>query len=118
MDDLLEEHLEYLLDDHELVTDLEQALNPSELCRSRFRSTAQVAGVLVQGFSDKSKSAGQLHISGSLLWEVFNKHEPCNLLVHQAQQEVLQELLELPRLRHALKRMLPGECCTSLCRKR
>ena len=109
MDDLLEEHLEHLLDDRDLEDDLEQALNLSELCRRRFRSIAQVSGLLVQGFPGKSKSTGQLQISGSLLWEVFNKHEPGNLLLRQAQHEVLQEQLELPRLRSALQRMRRGE---------
>ena len=91
-DDLLEDHLDVLLDDSNLEQDLEQALNLSELCRRRFRSIAQVSGLLVQGFPGQSKSAGQLQISGSLLWEVFNKHEPNNLLVRQAQHEVLQDL--------------------------
>ena len=109
MDDLIEEHLEDLLDDSDLEADLEEALNLSELCRRRFRSIAQVAGLLVQGFPGQSKSTGQLQISGSLLWEVFNKHEPGNLLIRQAQQEVLQEQLELPRLRSALQRMRRGE---------
>ena len=108
-DDLLEDHLDVLLDDSNLEQDLEQALNLSELCRRRFRSIAQVAGLLVQGFPGQNKSAGQLQISGSLLWEVFNKHEPNNLLVRQAQHEVLQEQLELPRLRKALTRMRSGE---------
>ena len=109
LDNLLEEHLEELLDDSALETDLEQALNLSELCRRRFRSIAQVAGLLVQGFPGKNKTAGQLQISGSLLWDVFNKHEPGNLLLRQAQREVLQEQLELPRLRSALQRMQRGE---------
>ena len=108
-DDLLEDHLDELLDDSDLEQDLEQALNLSELCRRRFRSIAQVAGLLVQGFPGQNKTAGQLQISGSLLWEVFNKHEPNNLLVRQAQHEVLQEQLELPRLRKALERMRSGE---------
>ena len=108
-DDLLEDHLDVLLDDSNLEQDLEQALNLSELCRRRFRSIAQVSGLLVQGFPGQSKSAGQLQISGSLLWEVFNKHEPNNLLVRQAQHEVLQDQLELPRLRKALTRMRSGE---------
>tara|TARA_B100001059_G_scaffold228987_2_gene260862 strand:- start:852 stop:3347 length:2496 start_codon:yes stop_codon:yes gene_type:complete len=109
MDDLLEKHLDDLLDDSNLEIDLEQALNLSELCRRRFRGIAQVAGLLVKGFPGKNKTAGQLQISGSLLWEVFNKHEPGNLLLRQAQQEVLHEQLELPRLRSALKRMQRGE---------
>jgi len=40
---------------------------------------------------------------------VFTKHEPGNLLLRQAQQEVLQEQLELPRLRKALQRIQRGE---------
>ena len=98
MDDLLDEHLEELLEDNDLETDLEQALNLSELCRRRFRGIAQVAGLLVQALPDESKSAGQLQISGSMLWEVFNKHESNNLLVHRVQREVLQEQFELPLL--------------------
>jgi ATP-dependent Lhr-like helicase len=109
MDDLIEQHLETLLDTTNLETDLEQALNLSELCRRRFRSIAQVAGLLVQGFPGKSKTTGQLQISGSLLWEVFSKHEPSNLLLRQAQREVLQEQLELPRLHKALERIRRGE---------
>jgi ATP-dependent Lhr-like helicase len=113
MADLLEEHLDALLADDHLEEDLEQALNLSELCRRRFRSIAQVAGLLVQGYPGQSKSAGQLQISGSLLWEVFSKHEPGNLLLKQAQQEVLQEQLELLRLRSALKRLQAGEVLLS-----
>ncbi|QNI79526.1 ATP-dependent Lhr-N-terminus-like helicase [Synechococcus sp. RS9909] len=109
MESLLDSHLDDLLSSDALDTDLEQALNLSELCRRRFRSIAQVAGLLVQGYPGQSKSAGQLQISGALLWEVFNKHEPTNLLLQQARQEVLQEQLELPRLHKALDRMRRGE---------
>ena len=109
MEELLDERLDELLDDSDLERDLEQALNLSELCRRRFRSIAQVAGLLVQGFPGKNKTTGQLQISGSLLWDVFTKHEPGNLLLRQAQQEVLQQQLELPRLRKALQRIQCGE---------
>lgn len=109
IEELLEDHLDELLDDTTLEKDLEQALNLSELCRRRFRNIAQIAGLLVQGFPGKNKTTGQLQISGSLLWDVFNKHEPENLLLRQAKHEVLYDQLELPRLRSALKRMQSGE---------
>jgi len=109
MAELLDNHLDLLLDDSDLEHDLKQALNLSELCRRRFRSIAQVAGLLVQGYPGQSKSAGQLQISGSLLWDVFSKHEPGNLLLRQAQEEVLQDQLELHRLQAALRRMRSGE---------
>ena len=106
---LIEDHIDDLLSSDQLEQDLEQALNLSELCKRRFRSIAQVAGLLVQGFPGQSKSTGQLHISGSLLFDVFSRHEPNNLLLQQARDEVLNEQLELPRLKAALERMARGE---------
>ncbi len=106
---LLEELLENLLDDKTLEKDLESALNLSELCKRRFRSIAQVSGLMMQGFPGKNKSSGQLQISGSLLWDVFSKHEPHNLLLKQAREEVLNEQLELPRLKKALHRLRSGD---------
>ncbi len=105
---LLEENLEYLLEDSELEKDLENALNLSELCKRRFRSIAQISGLMVQGYPGKSKTSGQLQISSSLLWDVFNRHEPDNLLLLQARREVLQDQLEMPRLVKALSRMRTG----------
>ena len=63
----------------------------------------------MQGFPGKNKSSGQLQISGSLLWDVFNKHEPQNLLLRQSRFEVLNEQLELPRLKKALQRIRKGD---------
>ena len=100
---LVEETLEILLDDKDLEEDIENALNLSELCKRRFRSIAQISGLMMQGFPGKNKSSGQLQISGSLLWDVFNKHEPKNLLLRQSRFEVLNEQLELPRLKKALQ---------------
>ncbi|WP_041426533.1 ligase-associated DNA damage response DEXH box helicase [Synechococcus sp. CC9311] len=102
------EILEHLLEDVNLESDLENALNLSELCKRRFRSIAQVSGLMVQGYPGKSKSSGQLQISSSLLWDVFRKHEPDNLLLKQARYEVLHDQLEMLRLKKALKRMRTG----------
>jgi ATP-dependent Lhr-like helicase len=106
---LLHENLEYLLEGSNLESDLEAALNLSELCKRRFRSIAQVSGLMVKGYPGKNKTSGQLQISSSLLWDVFSKHEPTNLLLKQARYEVLQDQLELPRLQNALKRMKEGD---------
>ena len=57
-----------------------------------------------RGFPGSSKSTGQLQISASLLFDVFNRHEPQNRLLLQAQREVLDDQLELSRLDTALKR--------------
>ncbi|MAJ27778.1 DNA ligase-associated DEXH box helicase [bacterium TMED181] len=105
---LFEESLDNLIKDSDIESDLENALNLSELCKRRFRSIAQVSGLILQGYPSKNKTSGQLQISSSLLWEVFSKHEPGNLLLKQARHEVLHDQLELSRLTTALTRMRTG----------
>ncbi|MEA5473227.1 ligase-associated DNA damage response DEXH box helicase [Synechococcus sp. CCY9201] len=107
--ELFELQAEELLDDSCLERDLEQAVNLSELCRRRFRSIAQIAGLVRHGYPGKSKSGGQLQISAALLFEVFGRHEPDNRLLEQARREVMAEQLELPRLRQALRRLQRSE---------
>ena len=104
MAELLENHQAELLDNSNLEDDLEAALNLSELRRRRFRAIAQIAGLMNRGYPGSSKSTGQLQISASLLFDVFEKHEPSNLLLQQARREVLDDQLELSRLQQALRR--------------
>ena len=104
MAELLEDHSDRLLDRNHLERDLKKALNLSELQRRRFRAIAQIAGLMNRGFPGSGKSTGQLQISASLLFDVFNRHEPQNRLLLQAQREVLEEQLELSRLEAALQR--------------
>ncbi|MFL2516597.1 MAG: ligase-associated DNA damage response DEXH box helicase [Parasynechococcus sp.] len=104
MAELVEEHSDLLLDKDNLENDLRNALNLSELQRRRFRAIAQIAGLMNRGFPGSTKSTGQLQISASLLFDVFNRHEPSNRLLQQAYQEVMHDQLELSRLEHALTR--------------
>ncbi len=104
-DELLELHGDDLLDVASLDSDLEQAVNLSELCRRRFRAIAQVSGLITQAMPGQAKTGGQLQISAALLFDVFQKHEPDHLLLEQARREVIEEQLELPRLQAALERL-------------
>ncbi|MEB3166194.1 MAG: helicase-related protein, partial [Cyanobacteriota bacterium] len=104
-EELLELHGEDLLDSARLDTDLEQAVNLSELCRRRFRAIAQVSGLITQAMPGQNRTGGQLQISAALLFDVFQKHEPDHLLLEQARREVLEEQLERPRLQAALERL-------------
>ena len=102
---LVAEHADALLRDADLDTDLEQAINLSELCRRRFRAIAQVSGLVLNGYPGQARSGGQLQISAALLYDVFLQHEPGNLLLAQARREVLDEQLERQRLQAALARL-------------
>ncbi|MFO7628860.1 MAG: ligase-associated DNA damage response DEXH box helicase [Prochlorococcaceae cyanobacterium] len=103
--ELLELHGDDLLNVEQLDADLEQAINLSELCRRRFRAIAQIAGMVLNNVPGQAKSGGQLQISAALLFDVFSRHEPGNLLLAQARREVLAEQLERPRLAAALERL-------------
>ncbi|WP_254967805.1 ligase-associated DNA damage response DEXH box helicase [Cyanobium sp. CH-040] len=105
-EELFELHGDALLEVERLEEDLEQAVNLSELGRRRFRSIAQIAGLVRNCYPGQSRSGGQLQISAALLHDVFSRHEPGNRLLAQARREVLQEQLELPRIRAALERLL------------
>ena len=104
-EELLDLHGDDLLDLDNLASDLQQALNFSELCRRRFRAIAQVSGLISQAMPGQNKTGGQLQISAALLFDVFQKHEPGSLLLEQARREVLEEQLECDRLQAALERM-------------
>ncbi len=88
-----------------LYEQIKESLNISELTQRRFRDIAQVAGLVFKGYPGSKKTANQVQISSSLIYEVFSKYEPENLLLKQAEREVIEVQMEAPRLAAALKRM-------------
>jgi ATP-dependent helicase Lhr and Lhr-like helicase len=91
-----------LFDTDTLLEDVLGSLNAGQLSRQRFREVARIAGLIFQGYPGQPKSARQLQASSSLFYEVFSKHDAGNLLLTQAQREVLEQELELTRLRDTL----------------
>ncbi|MDX2176926.1 MAG: ligase-associated DNA damage response DEXH box helicase [Candidatus Sumerlaeia bacterium] len=91
-----------------LLEDLLACLNGTELAKRKFREVARVAGLVSTGFPGQSKSAKQVQMSSGLLYDVFAQFDPENLLLHQARREVLDEQLEVTRLRAALERVAAG----------
>jgi ATP-dependent helicase Lhr and Lhr-like helicase len=88
-----------------LLHDITNSLNAAELARRQFREIARVAGLIFSGYPGQSKSVRQLQASSSLLYDVFANHDPGNLLVAQAQREVLERQLEASRLGRVLDRL-------------
>ncbi|MBD2234111.1 ligase-associated DNA damage response DEXH box helicase [Phormidium tenue] len=88
-----------------LENDIRASLNISELTQRKFRGMAQVAGLVFKGYPGSRKTSSQLQVSTSLLYEVFTKYEPDNLLLKQAEREVLQDQLETHRLAKTLSRL-------------
>jgi ATP-dependent helicase Lhr and Lhr-like helicase len=90
--------------DH-LLHDLPASLNAAELARRQFREIARVAGLIFQGYPGNNKSTKQVQASSGLLYDVFARYDPENLLLLQAHREVLERQLERSRLGRTLERI-------------
>ncbi|MDB5915430.1 MAG: lhr [Ramlibacter sp.] len=89
----------------DLLPDVLASLNSTELAQRRFREIARVAGLVSSGYPGQPKSARQLQASSALFYEVFRKYDAGNLLLSQAENEVLSQELEISRLGETLRRM-------------
>lgn len=102
----LEEALEAgLFSLENLTDDVLASLNAAEMAKRRFREIARIAGLTFQGYPGAWRTAKQLQMSSSLLFEVFTQYDPENLLLTQAQREVLNQQLERTRLVATLEAM-------------
>ncbi len=102
---LLPQVLAAPLDNDSLMAEVLASLNASELAQRRFREIARVSGLIFQSHPGEARSSKQLQASSSLFWEVFRKYDPGNKLLHQAESELLQQELDITRLRKTLLRM-------------
>ena len=91
-----------------LLHDIPASLNAAELARRQFREIARVAGLIFQGYPGVAKSVKQVQASSELLYDVFARYDPDNLLLFQAHREVLERQLEQSRLGRALDRITAG----------
>lgn len=94
-----------LFDEGDLLHDVLASLNSSQLARQRFREIARIAGLVFTGYPGQPKSARQLQASSTLFYEVFSKYDAGNLLLTQAQTEVLNQELDIRHLSATLARM-------------
>jgi ATP-dependent Lhr-like helicase len=64
-----------------------------------------VAGLTFNGYPGQNKSVRQLQASSGLLFDVFLRYDSGNLLLDQANREVLERQLERSRLGQTLERL-------------
>ena len=102
---IIKNEFDYFLGRENLEKDLENAINFSELTKRRFKSIAQISGLINQNNPNRTKTASQLQISSSLFYDVFTKYEKDHLLIKQAFQEVKRYQLENNRITNTLERL-------------
>ncbi|SEJ08628.1 ligase-associated DNA damage response DEXH box helicase [Pseudomonas sp. NFR16] len=91
-------------EDH-LLADIIASLNAGELALRRFREIARIAGLVFSGYPGAPKSNRQLQASSGLFFEVFKQYDAQNLLLTQAEEEVLRQELDVARLEQTLRRI-------------
>jgi ATP-dependent Lhr-like helicase len=96
---------EGLFGEEGLVDDVLASVNLSELSRRRFREIARVAGLVRTGLPGAPRKMRQVQSSAGLLYDVFVRYDPQNLLLEQARREVLQQHFEQERLVATLARL-------------
>lgn len=94
-----------LFSEDNLENDINNSVNYVELAKRQFRDIARISGLVINGFPGKEKSLKQLQSSSSLFFEVFRKYDPDNLLLKQTYFEVLNNQLEIKRIKNILKRI-------------
>jgi ATP-dependent Lhr-like helicase len=97
--------LEQLLRPANLMEDLQEGLNLTEMARRQFREIARVAGMLVPSLpGGAQRSARQLQASSGLLFDVLQRHDPEHLLLAQAVREVFEAQMDVQALAATFER--------------
>jgi len=94
-----------LFTENHLMADIIASLNAGELALRRFREIARIAGLVFSGYPGAPKSNRQLQASSGLFFEVFKQYDASNLLLTQAEEEVLRQELDVQRLEQTLQRI-------------
>ena len=109
--DIREQDVRSWLEPTGLTDDLVSGVNLSESAKRQFRDIARIAGLVFQGYPGSGKSTRQIQASSGLIYDVLSQYDQDNLLVDQAQREVLDAQLESQRMRLALERLQASEIC-------
>lgn len=94
-----------IFDNRNLVEDLLESVNVTELARRQFRDIARVSCLTYSGYPGAKKKNRRFQVSSSVLYDVLSENDENNLLVAQAKREVLEAQMEVKRLEDALKRI-------------
>ncbi|NVK83978.1 MAG: ligase-associated DNA damage response DEXH box helicase [Cytophagia bacterium] len=102
----IEDFLEFdLFSMENLLDDIKASINNTEMAKRKFRDIATISGLIFRGFPGKGITNRHLQASSSMIYKVFEDYDPDNLLLKQANEEVLSLQFETSRLTESLKRI-------------
>lgn len=94
-----------LFSSQDLEQDLLECLKKTELVRYHFKEIARISGLLFTGYPGKPAVHRHLQMSAEILFKVFEKYDPGNLLIQQCYREVLHQKWDLTRLKCSLDKL-------------
>lgn len=94
--------LDSLLSEDNLLEDVIESINASEMARRQFRDIARVAGLIIQGYPGSQKSTRQVQASSGLIYDVLKDYDAENLLLKQSLNEVLEQQIDVTQLQDSL----------------
>ncbi|MFD2036172.1 ligase-associated DNA damage response DEXH box helicase [Belliella marina] len=100
IEDILEEDL---FTEKGLLEDILACINESEMAKRKFRDIATISGLVFQGFPGKPMKFKHLQSSSSILYGVFEEYDTENLLLKQAQREVLDMQMEKNKILEVIR---------------
>lgn len=94
-----------LLAAENLLEDILECMNATEMAKRQFRAIARIAGLVHPGFPGRPKASKQIQASSNLFFDVFAEYDRQNLLLLQSRREVLDQQLESSRMLAAVCRL-------------
>lgn len=100
----LEEALELdLFTTKNLMEDILESVNSTEMAKRRFREIAAISGLVFQGFPGKPIGNKHLQATAQIIYDVFTEYDPENLLIAQAMEEALYQQVEQSKLAEVMQ---------------
>ncbi len=88
-----------------LMEEIHESINMTEMAKRKFRDVATIAGLIFQGYPGKNITARHLQASSGIIYKVFQDYDEENLLMKQAMDEVITLQLDKERMLEAMERI-------------
>lgn len=89
----------------DVLFDISHSINQSEMARRRFRDIAAISGLVFQGHPGQPVRGKHLQMNSGIIYQALADYDPDNLLLKQAEEEVLSRQLEFDRFLEAMERI-------------
>lgn len=98
------QRLKRLVSTSNLTRDCLACVDEAQLAKRQFRDIARIAGLVFSGYPGAQKTTRMIQASSSLIYDVLKQYDENNILLQQAELEVLQQSQVLGELQDCFER--------------